>query len=277
MVLDEYGEWFRRVLRKSFYPDESADITCNAPESLTEWLKSFDRFSSVHESASQRLLGLSAELGGAADKLIQAGEENAGRPAISLTDNYMNLYEGLIANLRRFEKDKLLSGSGVDPLTGLRTEEAMFRDLNIEMERRSRRGKPFCIVLARIDGFNELADKEEKEAAMLNASDSITKCIRSYDDSYTLNNGEFVLSLKHAEIDGGLAAIERLRRSLKEKKGDITMSCVTSEPQGDEDIKELIGYLREDLNRYVTDKDVSLQYHEVSPLKRYIQDVEPEE
>ncbi len=276
-VLDEYGEWFGRIMRKSFYPQESREISDEPPENYSSLLKTLESHD-VHERIIETMNTITVELHNSAQKLIESGSTNNGRPDIRMMDDLINLYDEFVANIRRLEKDKLLDGSGIDSLTGLRTEEAMLRDMKQEMERKARRGKPFCVVLAKVDGFGELSkisSEEEMEDLIRSAADVIRQCVRTYDDAYYPAEGEFILSLKHADINGGLAAVDRLRRLLKESGKDITMSYVTAEPEAGEDVAKLMEYLREDINRYVTERDVSIQYYEVSPLKRYLQSAEP--
>jgi diguanylate cyclase (GGDEF)-like protein len=273
LVLDEYSEWFGRIMRKSFYPKESRDTSSDPPANYAELLKDLEEHG-VHGNMTETLRTITAELHKAAEKLMNSGTDKEGRPEVMFMDDMINLYDEFVTHIRRLEKDKLLDGSGIHPLTGLRTEEAMLRDLQQEMERKARRGKPFCIVFARIDGFGEFiktAGNEEIEQLLRTVADITRLCVRTYDDAYYTSEGEFVLCLKHADINGGLAAVNRLRRMLKENGKGITMSCVTAEPEEGEDVINLLGYLREDLDRYVTEKDVSLQYYEVSPLKRYLE------
>ncbi len=272
-MLDHYSEWFGRVMRKVFYPQDSGDISVDPPEELESVLADMEEHN-IHRETTETLGRVTGELHRSADKMFESGQANAGNPDVKFMDEFINLHDEFVNLIRRLEKDKLLDGSGIDPLTGLRTEEAMFRDLQQELERKARRGKPFCIVLAIIDGFSEPeggGQSAEDEKTLQIAADAIKTCIRTYDDAYYIGNGEYVLSLKHAALDGGMAAVDRLRRILRENGGGITMSYVTAEPGEGDDVQKLLEYLREDIRRYITEKDVSLQYYEISPLKRYVE------
>ncbi len=278
LILDEHSDWFGRIMRKSFYPGESRSVPASPPSGAGNLMEEL-RDNGVHERMVDIILSISKEMYQAADNLIEAGSASEGRPDISLMDNLINLSESFLAHIRRLEKDNILAGSGIDTLTGLRTSEAMFRDLELEMERRARRGKPFCVVLARIDGFGEFShgiSHEHLEEIISSVADIVRKCVRTYDDAYYIDNGEFVLCLKHADIRGGMAAVNRLRRMLKEAGGQTTLSYVTAEPGEGDDVKQLIVYLRDDIDQYVSEKDVSLQYYEVSPLKRYLRNMKNE-
>ena len=77
-------------------------------------------------------------------------------PTQDMFQNFWQAYEGLMGLLHRLEKDSLLGDLGIDPITGLRSSKEMKKDLERELERRSRRGQPFCIALTCIDGSDNL-------------------------------------------------------------------------------------------------------------------------
>jgi hypothetical protein len=101
---------------------------------------------------------------------------------------------------------------------------------------------------------------------------NIKKCMRSFDDAYYLGQGEFMLSLKHADKIGAKAAINRLQAFLdgdEENKSKMTMSYCFTEPSVGDDILELTGNMRQDLIDHMNDENVVLQLTEISALERY--------
>lgn len=278
-VLEEYCAWFSSIMRKSFYPEESSDLVLDSPDAFITWLDEVTEIG-VHETLIETCRRLSEEFFEAAEKLVKAGSSGEQKPGLELLDEFINLYEAFIFSIHRLEKDSLLAGSGLDTVTGLRDQEAMMRDLSQEMERKARRGKSFGVVFARIDGYKELEDKENDEfieGVLKKVAEIVRKCVRTYDDAYFVGGGEFVMLLKHTDITGAMAAVDRLRRMLREDHGHHSLSYVSAEPEEGDDVENLVNYLREDINRYISEKDVSLQYYEVSPLKRYMQSVDGKE
>lgn len=287
-ILDEYSEWFGRVFRRAFYPGDSRTkgSSLKQPNSLGLWIEDPKATDFVDEGSLDKIRGISGELHEAARLLMDRGSETGGAPGVELVDNFVDLHDEFVAHIRRLERDSLLADSGLDSLTGLRTQEVMAKDIRREMERRSRRGKPFCLVLGRIDDFGPIRAANVSEAVdhlIVQAASAIRECVRTYDDSYRLENGEFLMCLKHADIDGGLAAVDRIQRTLARDATTVrldggerflTLSFVTAEPEHGEDAIELIAHLRADLDKISGERSVSLQYYEVSPLKRYIQSID---
>lgn len=179
--------------------------------------------------------------------------------------------------------------TGLDVSTGLRSKKAMVIDLEREMERRARRGKPFCLALARIDNYEhiqELVSEERHREIVFAVARLIKKCIRSFDDAYRSGDGEFIMCLKHSDMGGGAAATTRLRRFLEEEqimiqdeKGrsfPLTMSSCVAEPLPGNSLDELMANMRNDLLRFNNEApgNATLEYFEQSSLSRYIQDIE---
>ena len=72
------------------------------------------------------------------------------------------------------------------------------RLLRRSLDRLSRQGKAFSVAIARIDHFEKLSQgltKEQLEECLQWLAAIIKKCLRSFDDAYRLENGEFILSL----------------------------------------------------------------------------------
>jgi diguanylate cyclase (GGDEF)-like protein len=283
-ILDEYSEWYGRVVRRSFYPsDTRLPGELARPVSFKNWVDDPARTDFVEDSALDKMKSLTAELHEAANRLMEDGSATDGAPDMQSLDDFINLHDEFVTHIRRVERDSLLADSGIDTLTGLRTADVMAKDLDREMERLSRRGKPFCIVLCRIDYFPEILARSGQDMAnkiVVESAKAVKACLRTYDDSYYMGGAEFLMCLKHADVDGGMAAVERLRRILEELsmpvdtgQGDriLTLSFVTAEPQQGDEAMDLVGLLQDDLDKSPDECNLCLQYYEVSPLKRYIQ------
>jgi diguanylate cyclase (GGDEF)-like protein len=163
----------------------------------------------------------------------------------------------------------------------------MVVELERELERRARRGRPFSLALASIDNFDiirEHATEEQLKTILATLGRLIHKCIRSFDDGYRSGEAEFIMSLKHADAAGGATAINRLRSYLDQEKMTVpdgagnmvllTMSYCVAEPVPGDTLDDLMKNMRLDLERYREDGNTSLQYYEQSPLARLIRGIE---
>ncbi len=283
-VLDEHAEWFGLVMRCLFYPEKSDEQKIPAmPESFFAWVKEAEKGDVVERVTLARLCRIHDELGQAATALVQSSLAEVVKPEVKMFDALVDLYDEFVAQLRRLEKDCVQADSGLDVLTGLRSRKAMEKDMERELERRSRRGKPFCLVLARIDNFEDIRARlssDHMREIVKSSSNLIKKCIRSFDDAYRLSESEFVMALKHADTGGGRVAITRLRGYLQEtpiqienEKGEaipISLSYCVGEPLPGDNMDELLANMRSDLSRFDEGGDAAVEYMDISPLQRFI-------
>jgi diguanylate cyclase (GGDEF)-like protein len=189
--------------------------------------------------------------------------------------------------MRRLQHDVARADSGIDPASSLRNKKAMVVELERELERRARRGRPFSLAMASIDNFEVLrnhATEAQLKHIFATVGRLIHKCIRSFDDGYRSGESEFVMSLKHADSAGGTTAINRLRSYLDQEKltvpdgqgnmAPLTMSYCVAEPVPGDTLDELMKNMRQDLERYREGGNTALQYYEQSPLTRLIRGIE---
>lgn len=279
-VLDEHAEWFGRVMRWTFYPDDPrSKEPINDPSSFQVWIKGVEGDDFYEPDTIARLTDLYRDLRNASRALVAASVGNV-RPNVALMDAFTDLYDEFLSQLRRLERDSMMADSGLDAVTGLRSRESMIFDLERELERRARRGRPFCMAFVRIDGYGDAVASQGKEKAfdrVREAVSAIRTTARSYDDAYRLDNGEFVLSLKHSDLTGGMRAVERLRLLLSEREAGFTMSYVVAEPVPGDDIRSMIMQSRKDLDENRGRNDLALRYKEVSALARFAQDDDAED
>lgn len=186
--------------------------------------------------------------------------------------------------MQRLEHDLIMEESGYDTFTGLRNAKYFKGDVLREMDRLERQGRSFCVALARIDRYDALQkslNAEEVEAYLKLVAELIKLSVRSFDDAYYMQNGEFVLSLKQTGVSGGFSALDRLRKQLEQKSiimslgGQetlLTMSCCVSEPISGDDIDQLLKNLRGNLDDNKRETDAILEYYEMSPLQRFIKE-----
>jgi diguanylate cyclase len=279
-VLDEHAEWFGHVMRRMIYPENYPGAgPLSLPMSFKRWAAEAEKDDFIEKITLAGLRRIHDDLDRAAAVLVTSSES---KPPLKSFDNFANLYDDFVIQMRRLEKDSAQADSGIDALTGLRSKKAMDKDLERELERRSRRGKPFCLVIARIDNFDAVRacmDEEQVRATLDKAAGMMKRCIRSFDDAYRSGEAEFVMALKHSDTSGGTIAINRLRHFLAEdpiifKKEDqtfaVTMSYCAAEPMPGDVIETLLQNMRLDLSQYNEGGDTALEYFEQSPLERFI-------
>ena len=284
-VLDEHAVWYAGVIGFLFYPEKYDNSEClMMPGSFRTWAELERGGEFVESFVLDNLYNIQSELQRTVHKAAEttmSGEK--GRPLIGVFEEMNNLYDQFMIHLRQVEHDCLQANTGIDALTGLRHRKAMDRDLANEMERRARQGRPFTLALAHIDNFDEirsLIGNDNYKKAIGAAALLIKKCVRSFDDAYRSGEGEFIMVLKHSDLRGGRAAVERMRGLLQEepigvrmKDGELkqlTMSYCVAEPLPGESMEDLLKNMREDLQKYDDSGEKALEYIEQSPLQRFI-------
>ncbi len=276
-VLDDYTEWFMLVVRRISYPQHTEEQKhLSKPESFALWMEEAGK-SGFKDEAIERLNMLHDDLSQHAGKLISNSLESQQAPEFKGFDKFVTLFEEFLLHVRRLEIDSLLEDSGIDSLTGLRSEAALEKDLGCEMDRLARQGKPFSIALVRIDNFEEMKATGDAKAVIKMVANMVQRSLRSFDDAYRFGENEIVLSLKQADISGGIKALERLKKELLDRddtdygQAGLSLSSCVAEPTHGDNVNELIANLHSELD--TCDKSESgaiLEYFEVSPLQRYV-------
>jgi GGDEF domain-containing protein len=264
LIIEDYAEWFSRIVKSSFYHDKKNSAALEAPKSFIEWLTTTEKNDQLDGAIIERLKQTHAYLLESAQKMLSSSTT----PEVSVFDFFMQSYESFISRLIRFEIDILYATTGVDQDTGFRTGNILLQDLTREMDRRSRRGSPFSLCLTRIDG--DWPDEKLRQHTKIAAS-SVQACIRSFDDVYRLNKNEFLISLKQTDNKGALKFVDRLNRELKKNAAPFLMSSCVAEPIPGDDINELIDNIRKDLDRMIEKGQGGAgEYEDVSPLARFV-------
>lgn len=287
-VMDEHAEWYGRVMRMAFYPEGAAVGGVMTPDSFNQWFKVVSGDEFMDTPALTHLKKVHDEMHSRAVKLL-AEAAGGSKPTAKTFDGFTDAYEEFLMMTRRFERDAVMEDSGIDATTGLRSRRVLRKDLEREMERRSRRGKPFSLAIVKIDRYDEIRafqNIDDHARLLKQLSEMILKCLRSFDDAYRSGDGEFIMSLKHADITGGTSALNRLRKLMEQDKimlraagGDflLTLSGCVAEPLPGDDLSILLENMRQDLLRYGEHAGTALEYHEISALQRFVKDIAEEE
>lgn len=285
VVVDEYIAWYARFVKFSFYVSEIESEEYPAlPDSFGRWAELEKNGSYIDNETLDGIADLHKKLQATVDTLERRTRESGTRPEAPLFDAVTMLFEQLIVRLRRMEQDCLIINGGIDPLTGLRHRRAMELDLEKEMEKLARQGRPFAVVLAQADLRHKpetLSFSEYKKAVRATA-ELIKKCVRSFDDAYHTGDCEFIMVLRQSDLRGGSAAVTRMQGFLQEdpvpvrtKDGavkNLDMIFCVAEPLPGESMDELLQNMRADLQKHDVSEEKTLEYIEQSPLQRFLKD-----
>lgn len=274
-VLDEYVVWYGKIVKTYF---EGKPEMENPPMVFDKWLAE----SGLPENTTEKVRRIHQGMVDAA-KLFITKYASREAPPLSEYNELSRHYEEFIQIMRRLELDQATENSGFDDKTGLRSAKLMAEDISRELERRARRGNPFSLALLKINNFKE--EWRENDAAfrsmIVKISDQIKECLRSFDDAYYLGDEYFLLSLKHADMLGSQAALGRLNGLIAaahipapdDPIEEISASTVLSEPIPGDSLDDLMKNMKRDLAG-IEQKGTVLQYHDMSPIQRYIHSIE---
>ena len=229
--------------------------------------------------STKHLSALYTELTERTGKIINMSLNSSSMPPFEEVDALITMFEEFTYRVRRLEIDCLMENSGIDPITGLRNEAVLESDLVRELDRLARQGRSFSVALVRIDGLDAIKQAGRTDEALQLVSRMIKRSLRSFDDAYRISDDDFLLSLKQADMSGGVRALERLREELRRYErsesdfaGLSLSSCVAVPTPGD-NVSDLVENLREDLDSSeITEGGAVLEYFEMSPLQRFIKD-----
>jgi diguanylate cyclase (GGDEF)-like protein len=118
-----------------------------------------------------------------------------------------------------------------DHLTGLANRRRFERQLEREVTRTQRYGRPFCLLLLDIDHFKDVNDTHGHEAgdeAIRWLAKTLQAGTRGIDLAARIGGEEFAVLLTETNFDGGVDVAERLRQAIKQEEipvvGRITAS-----------------------------------------------------
>jgi diguanylate cyclase (GGDEF)-like protein len=123
-----------------------------------------------------------------------------------------------------------------DHLTGLANRRRFERQLEREVTRTLRYGRPFCLLLLDIDEFklvNDTHGHETGDEAIRRLAKTLQAGTRGIDSAARIGGEEFAVLLTETSFDGGAEVAERLRQAIKQEDiptvGRITASFGVAE------------------------------------------------
>lgn len=105
-----------------------------------------------------------------------------------------------------------------DHLTGLANRRRFERQLEREVSRTVRYGRPFCLLLLDIDNFKDVNDSDGHDAgdeAIRRLSGALQAGTRGIDVAARIGGDEFAVILPETDFRHGFEAAERLRAAIK--------------------------------------------------------------
>jgi diguanylate cyclase (GGDEF)-like protein len=123
-----------------------------------------------------------------------------------------------------------------DHLTGLANRRRFERQLEREVTRTLRYGRPFCLLILDIDSFKKVNDTyghEMGDEAIRRLANVLQAGTRGIDTAARIGGEEFAVILTETDFDGGLEVAERLRLAIKTAEipnvGHVTASFGVAE------------------------------------------------
>jgi diguanylate cyclase (GGDEF)-like protein len=121
-----------------------------------------------------------------------------------------------IAERKRVEA-ALAEAAQTDALTGLLNRRAIITGLQAEVSRYNRTQAPFSLLVCDIDHFKRVNDTyghDVGDQVLKNVSDRLRTACRQHDLIARWGGEEFVVLLPETDLQGGMAAAEKLRESM---------------------------------------------------------------
>jgi diguanylate cyclase (GGDEF)-like protein len=232
-VVDDYILWFTAWHQlTALDPAERTahldDIT--PPESFTVWRNNAFATLTLDQPAIEKIAGHVEQLHTLVKLVLMKTPGDQMLPARD-SDSITAKYKELMRDLRRCESAFAAAASGLDALTGLRSRDGLWRELEHEMQRFVRSGRPFCIAMMDVDHFKKINDNYGHDAGdrvLASVADHVSRKLRSHDDAFRFGGEEFLLCLKDADLATGMQVLERLRQSLADTP--VTLNSATAIP-----------------------------------------------
>ncbi len=262
-IMEDCQNWLSLALAALFYKEQSESFGFILPKSYLGWIDNSQTQSSIQKIFLDQVKASAATLQAA---LVKAKASQP--PPREAFQQFMQAYEDFMARLNQIENDSLLSGHGIDSLTGFKNNSVLMIELKRELERRARRGNPFSVAMLRVD---DSEDAEARNVKLRTISEALRRCIRSFDDVYRMGDTDLLIGLKHSDLKGGMRFIERLRVELKNLEADFTFSSCVAEPDPEDDMNVFLTNIEKDLTQIASaGGGQSAKYEDLSPLQRFV-------
>ncbi len=217
-LIDELIVWISAWERRAIFERQGYAARTEhppLPKSFAEWrVEAAKALPNVPQI--ERIAGSYDQLNRLASLAIWKPAE--GMP-ISLADfdAITTTYQALMKDLRGLERTFSSTPAPASP-EGLRPVLGLRDDLAREISRFQRSGKPLCVSMMSIDGFDQIKKSngaENGERILSFIGNYIRCCLRPFDDAWPWGEEDILICLKDADIAGGNRAMQRVRDGLQ--------------------------------------------------------------
>lgn len=107
--------------------------------------------------------------------------------------------------------------AATDHLTGLSNRRDILDKMSYEMNRFSRTGRGFTLIMGDIDDFKEINDNYGHDAGdftLISISDILKECVRKQDIVCRWGGEEFLILLLETKLEGGVIVAENIRQKV---------------------------------------------------------------
>jgi diguanylate cyclase (GGDEF)-like protein len=140
----------------------------------------------------------------------------------------------------RIQQKSLERYATEDELTGAPNRRVFHERLESEVDRCGRQGTALCVVFVDIDFFKKINDEyghQVGDAVLKEIYARLEETLRAYDFVGRYGGDEFVMALPGTDAEGGVAAAERLRESVRNgalgKLAGVTISLGVAQLEQD--------------------------------------------
>ncbi len=283
--IEEHTEWFGQVIRSALFPEEAGVTSVDIPNALVNWCEKEAENIGIENSTAEQLKRLHFELDSEAKSFLEKARSGQ-KPSLDDYDAIEHRLTAYIEQLSRLKDDVSGVNISLDPVTGLRSVSGMKNDIKRELDRRERKGNPFCICEIEIDKVSELStlyDRRMMDSVYRNIGNMLLKSIRSFDDAYHLGRGDYLLVLKHIDIIDACSVMDRMRDEISKLGIDIegsfeplyiTASFGVIEPVPGDNIDDVLKNVRNAVKEaQAMGGNQVIQWKEQSALQQYATDV----
>jgi len=185
---------------------------------------------------------------GADDYLRKPFDEAELKARLLVGKRILDLQEELVA-----ARESMREAATHDSLTGLLNRAEIFSLLERELERSRRERKPLSVILADIDHFKDLNDKEGHlfgDEALREIGRRMQSRVRPYDGVGRYGGEEFLLVLPSCDLQGAMDRANEMRELIAatkvisggvEKAITMSLGVAASECIGVKEVEALIG------------------------------------
>jgi len=283
-LLDAYVGWLLKFPTYFLYPEETQELQgMTALDAVDHWLAGLKE-SGFSERSFAQIEAVHLDVKRVINDFLETFAMRGLVPSYQDYLGLMALFEEFVALAKRVIAEKNGTGTQISSQF-LRPITFLENDLQRELDRLSRNGKPFCLAYVRLMH----SDEEAQEAHILanpeileKVSEIFYEALRSYDDAYQISGSDLVVSLKQIGTYDALSTMERLARSL-EKHGNVfktvdghsfqvSLSYYVLQQHPDKEPAEILELLKKNIDDIGNKSKKIFSYREVSSLQRFIRD-----